>query len=132
MNKMFIDVIMLFALLLKRWLISTTLLLILDALWFRFGAPFLGATYDDMVQKISGKKPPMTPVGFFVYPILGYMLARFALEPNDAAILGLAVFGVYNLSNMFVFDGWNAKVAMLDTAWGCCSLFLVGHIINLL
>ena len=117
------------SILLKRWAVATVALILLDVLWFKFGAPCLGASYGEMVKGISGKKAAMNPLGLFVYPLVGYMLARFAFTPIDAAILGLAVFGVYNLSNMFVFDGWKPRVAAIDTTWGCLSLYIVGNIL---
>ena len=116
--------------LLKRWGIATVALILLDVLWFKFAASLLRVSYDDMVKNISGHKPAMNPLGLLVYPLLGYMLASFAFTPMDAAILGFVVFGVYNLSNLFVFDGWNTKIAAMDTTWGCVSLYIAGQIVT--
>ena len=55
-------------------------------------------------------------VGFVVLPALGAgSLGQAALV---GALLGLVVYGVYDLTNLAVLKGWTVPVAVVDMLWG--------------
>lgn len=50
---------------------------------------------------------------------------------GKAVLLALAVYGVYNVTNMVTLPGWDAGVSVLDTLWGVAifaTTTLVAHI----
>jgi uncharacterized membrane protein len=43
---------------------------------------------------------------------------------QKGALVGLAMYGVYDLTNLATFDNWTTRMALQDTAWGTflCSV----------
>lgn len=46
-----------------------------------------------------------------------------------ALLLGVAVYGVYNATNLLLFDAWDPAVALMDTCWGISVLVLVSWLL---
>jgi uncharacterized membrane protein len=48
-----------------------------------------------------------------------------------SAVLGLIVYGVYDLTNYSVFSKWSFKVAIIDIVWGTFLCGAVGTLTKL-
>ena len=108
---------------LKPYLAALLVIGVLDALW-------LGLLAKDFYRQEIG--PQMvdqirwTPalIFYFAYPAA---LVALALYPTGqpmgtqivrAALVGLACYGVYDLSNMATLRQWSWKLVLVDIAWG--------------
>lgn len=64
---------------------------------------------------------------YFMYGIVTFILT---VIPNrekpwfyafiDGALLGLASYGAYNLTNYSIIEGFTLKIMLIDWAWGTC------------
>jgi uncharacterized membrane protein len=56
------------------------------------------------------------------YIFLVFSLYYFIVNKNapikDAFLLGLGIYGVYDTTNMAIFQNWNYKTLIIDTLWG--------------
>ena len=63
--------------------------------------------------------------GIIAYALLALGLSRLCSRPMDAFILGLVVYGVYDMTNYATIPGWGLAFSALDTTWGAVLLSLV-------
>ena len=63
--------------------------------------------------------------GIIAYTLLALGLSRLCSRPMDAFILGLVVYGVYDMTNYATIPGWSLAFSALDTTWGAVLLSLV-------
>jgi uncharacterized membrane protein len=60
---------------------------------------------------------------FVVIPSLKGQLSQYGLPEFlaigfNAALLGVFAYGTYNLTGWAVIEGWSARLALIDMAWG--------------
>lgn len=87
---------------------------------------YLKLTYKVMedqivsVQKFAVK--PRILVAIACYLILFFGLYHFILVPKrsplEAFILGIVLYGVYELTNYSIFKNWKLRTVVIDTLWG--------------
>jgi uncharacterized membrane protein len=67
--------------------------------------------------------------GIIAYLLLAYGLYYFIIKKNltknDAFILGIIIYGVYNTTNYFTLNNYSGKVAIIDTFWGGILFYLI-------
>lgn len=70
------------------------------------------------------------------YLLLSYSLYHFIIVKksslNDAFILGLIIYGIYNTTNYFTINNYSLKVAIIDTLWGGFLFYLITYLFNLI
>jgi uncharacterized membrane protein len=104
---------------LRKIILPLVIILILDSI-------FIYSHYDDFsTQVIRIQKTAMTvnPIGvflsyFFIVAILYYFILRKNQSPNDALILGVCSYGIYDATSYALLKNWNPTLAMKDTLWG--------------
>jgi uncharacterized membrane protein len=102
-------------------------LLVLDAIYLSFiGKPLFGK----MITNITNKQPTYNIVGIigsYLFLLLGlqYFIINKNMTPNDAFVLGLVIYGVFDTTNLALFDGYDIRVAMIDILWGGILFYLV-------
>lgn len=100
-------------------------LVALDALWIGLVAK---GFYANLMSNIFSKTMNITPALFF-YPIYALAVLLLAVLPAvtsgnwfDAlwrgAILGLAAYSAYDLTNQATLSGWPTKMTLVDIGWG--------------
>lgn len=98
--------------------------LAMEALWFAYSLP---ALYTPLFAAVQGAPAEYRPAyGLLAYPVLVWALWSLAVRPGGgrlatsrrATLLALAVYGVYNLTNLATLSRYSARVAAVDTAWG--------------
>jgi uncharacterized membrane protein len=103
----------------RNIIISSILLLLLDYVYLRLSGTFL----QRQIKNIQGT----TLVIRWIPVILCYLfiifgLNFFILTPKrsiqDAFLLGIFVYGVYELTNFATFTNWSMLMVILDTVWG--------------
>lgn len=106
-----------------------------------------GPMHSSMIAQIQ-KEPVSYRIlpGILAYVLLAASLYYFVLSGSvdksgkltpdyvSAVVLGLAIFGTYNLVNLTLYKDYNYGVAMLDTLWGAtlfgASTFVVTTLYN--
>jgi uncharacterized membrane protein len=103
----------------------------LDAVW-------LGVLAKDLYRREMGSLMAdpvrIVPVVTFylLYPLALVYLALFSAPTGwseallRSAVLGLAAFGAYDLTNMAIVRGWPVRLSLIDWAWGAVAATLAG------
>ena len=104
-------------------------MLLMDYVWLTLQYNY-NASVIKNVQK-SVMKMRYVPAAL-VYLIMPITVTYFAILQSKSltesiqkgALLGLAMFGVYDLTNLATFDNWTTRMALQDMAWGTflCSV----------
>ena len=114
----------------RGWLAATITLILLDILWIVF---YMKNKYDDIGVRlgVSGEQYPALVrvlLSVLIYALLSYAMLVFVLQNSEldikesalyGAILGLAVYGVFDMTNMiFLGPSFPWTVALTDVVWG--------------
>jgi uncharacterized membrane protein len=103
----------------------------LDALW-------LGVLGKDLYKREMGSlmadSVRVVPVALFylLYPLALVYLALSGAPAGwgeallRSAVLGLAAYGAYDLTNTAIVRGWSVRLALVDWAWGAVAATLAG------
>ena len=103
----------------------------LDMIW-------LGVLARDLYKREMGSlmtdSVRVVPVAMFylLYPLALVYLALFSSPAGwgeallRSAVLGLAAFGAYDLTNMAIVRGWPVRLSVIDWAWGAVAATLAG------
>ena len=93
--------------------------------------------YTDQYSKLGE-----SPKGFIVYVyaalcyvIMAISLQYFAVNQHsflNAIVLGFAIHGIYNTTNLATLNNYEIKTAAIDTAWGTVLYGIVYLIVSLL
>lgn len=114
--------------------------LIIDFIWLNFVAKnFYFERMQHVGNIIDGKIKISLMPGLFVYVLLALGITYFVLPKssnNDTfysvfvsgAILGLVIYGVYDLTNMATLKSWPLSLALADVAWGAVATGVVSYI----
>lgn len=98
-------------------------ILVLDGLW-------LGVVSGDLYQREMGSLMAdtfrVTPIVVFyllypaalVYLALGRAPSGWGEAILRGAVLGLAAYGAYDLTNLAIIRDWPLKISLIDLAWG--------------
>ena len=105
------------------WAAALVVILVLDGLW-------LGLIAKDLYQREMGslmaESVRVVPVIIFyaLYPAALVYLTNWT-PPSGwteaalrGAVLGLAAYGAYDLTNLAIVKDWPLKISVIDLAWG--------------
>ena len=89
--------------------------------------------YNNIIKNIQGEKIKLNIISaLFVYLFLIYGLNYFILNQSkttliDAFILGVIIYGVYEMTNYAIIKKWSPYAVVLDTVWGGILYTLVTY-----
>lgn len=105
---------------LKLIITFSIIFLILDLAWINF----FKLIFNPMIEKIQGSKVEINYYGailaYFVL-IISYLTLAYNEDRPDyfrGLILGLAIYGTYEFTNIAVFSKWHPKILIIDIMWG--------------
>ena len=113
------------------WVVVLVTVVALDAIW-------LGGLARDLYRRemssLMADPVRVVPVALFyllyplalVYLVLGTAPAGRGAALRRSAVLGLAAYGAYDLTNMAVVRGWSVPLALADWAWGGIAATVAG------
>jgi uncharacterized membrane protein len=98
--------------------------LALDFIWLTMAAGLYRAEIGALMRPV----PNIAVAGVF-YALYAAGVVVFAVRPGDygqglvqsvglGIMLGLVAYGTYDLTNWAAFQGYTAKIALIDLAWG--------------
>lgn len=64
----------------------------------------------------------------FLSLALYYFIIKENKKPIDAFILGLCIYGVYDMTNVAIFENYDMNTAVIDTIWGGTLFYLTIYI----
>jgi len=105
---------------------NAILIALVDMIWLTF----ISHTYKEAIKGIQGSLLFRPIYAIPVYLALGYIL-DFAPEPKTAFFLGMAVYAVYDFTLLTLFHKYPLFLALADTLWGGCLLFLTKKMLAL-
>ena len=121
---------------LKLFLIFSLVLISLDMLWLSYFAKVIGSVISN-IQKSPMKVNAIPAVlAYMIMCVSYYFLAFENGKPNyfKGALLGLAIYGTYEFTNLATFKNWSSAVALQDISWGIflsiSSLYIATYINN--
>jgi uncharacterized membrane protein len=79
--------------------------------------------FANQVQKIQGSPLKMNVLAAaicYIFLILGlnYFIIKPKRSVQDAFLLGLVIYGVYETTNWALFEKWSIMSVIIDTLWG--------------
>jgi len=108
------------------------ILVIIDVIYLSLvgGPPFV-----KMVEKIQGKNVKMNYISaIMAYVFLVAMAYIFIIKKKatnkEAFILGLLTYGIFDFTNMALFEKYDPIIALQDTIWGGTLYMLVNIVFN--
>lgn len=106
----------------KLFILFAIIFLILDIVWIQIFSNMFGP----MIAKIQNA--PMivnkyAALAAYIVMIISYYFILFNDPSNPpsyfkAAILGFAIYGTYEFTNMTTFKNWDLNVLIIDISWG--------------
>ncbi|KRF00809.1 hypothetical protein ASG88_10275 [Nocardioides sp. Soil777] len=118
---------------LTQFLVAAVVFSVIDVLWLSTVATDL---YDEQLGALRAESPNVL-AAVLVYLVLLAGLVHFVIHPAVAAgswrravgvgaFFGFVVYGVYELTNLAVVDGWPVALVPIDMAWGTFLSAAVG------
>jgi len=88
-----------------------------------------GPLFNPMIKNIQGEKITLNPVGvIIVYLLMLFALFKFIImerkAPRDAFLLGFCIYGVFDFTNMAIFNKYKYLPALIDMVWGGTLFYL--------
>ena len=92
--------------------------------------------FNEQVKVIQGKDITLDLIPTVMcYALLLVGIQYFILNerktPKEAFLLGLVIYGVYEMTNKAIFDKWNYKSVAIDTIWGGTLFYLTTYLSQL-
>ncbi len=105
------------------------LFVIIDFIWIYF---YMADKYKTIVFDIQ-KSPLNIKIipALLTYVAMTLLLILFPnLDNKTAFLLGLLSYAIYDLTNLTIFDKFDAKIGLYDIIWGGILFLSVNHISN--
>lgn len=107
--------------------ILLVLVIVLDSIWFSLMKP----TYQTEAGKVFKTPQYVYAISTYVLLIIAalYFTSSTSLSTalTSGALLGVSIYGVYNLTNLTIIAHWTPKIALIDTLWGTIACTLLSY-----
>lgn len=108
--------------------ISALLVVLIDSVYLNTTSAYFSKQIES-VQKSPLKLNITATVLCYIFIIfaLNYFIIRKRASVSDAFFLGFTTYGIFELTNMALFDKWKWTTVLLDTTWGGILFALVTY-----
>ena len=91
--------------------------------------------FENQIKKVQGSPLKFNLLGAalcYIFLIFGinYFIIKPRKSVNDAFLLGLVIYGVYETTNYALLTNWSIITVIIDTLWGGILFALTTFIIN--
>ena len=113
-----------------KLIVSGIVLVLIDMMYLSM----VSKKYGKMIKDIQGsemKTRIKAAIVCYILLILGlnyFILNDDNKNSNDAFILGLVIYGVFDSTNYALIKKWDKKMAIIDTIWGGTLFYLSTNI----
>lgn len=114
-------------------LVSAIVMVIIDYVYLYI---FKGY-FSNQVKNVQGSPLSMNYLATaicYIFLILGlnYFIIKPRRSVQDAFLLGLVIYGVYETTNWALFKNWSVFTVILDTLWGASLFAMTTYVVKLL
>ena len=114
-------------------LISAIALISIDFIYLNVIKEF----FKKQIQNVQGSQIEVNFLGAalcYIFLIVGinYFIIKPRKSVNDAFLLGLVIYGVYETTNYALFKNWSIITVIIDTLWGGLLFASTTYIVNML
>ena len=114
------------------FLITSIILVILDSIYLNVAKNY----FNKQINLVQGSNIDLNLIAIilcYIFIIIGfnYFVIYKKLSSAEAGLLGLMIYGVYELTNMALFKKWQWSSVVMDTAWGGVLFFLTSVIVRM-
>jgi uncharacterized membrane protein len=114
-------------------LISSIILISIDFIYLNVMKGF----FNRQIKNVQGSPVKMNYLGAalcYLFLIVGinYFIIKPRKSVNDAFLLGIIIYGVYETTNYTLLKNWSILTVILDTLWGGLLFASTTYIVNLL
>ena len=91
--------------------------------------------FENQIKKVQGSAVKFNLLGAalcYIFLIFGinYFIIKPRKSVNDAFLLGLVIYGVYETTNYALLRNWSIITVIMDTLWGGILFALTTFIVN--
>ena len=91
----------------------------------------------NQIKEVQGTEPKVNFLGValcYIFLIAGinYFIIKPRKSVNDAFLLGIVIYGVYETTNYALLKNWSIFTVIIDTLWGGLLFAFTTYIVNLL
>ena len=113
-----------------KYFLTAIIFVILDGIYLNLVKGY----FNQQIQKIQGSNIQIN----LIYTAITYIFLIFGLNyfiiqkhksVNDAALLGLVIYGVYEFTNISLFKNWSLLTVLMDTTWGTILYALTTYLV---
>jgi uncharacterized membrane protein len=93
--------------------------------------------FNNQIKLVQGSEPKVNYLGValcYIFLIAGinYFIIKPRKSVNDAFLLGIVIYGVYETTNYALFKNWSMLTVIIDTLWGGLLFAFTTYIVNML
>jgi uncharacterized membrane protein len=112
-------------------LVSAIIFITIDSFYLNI----MKSYFSKQIQSVQGTPPKLNFLGAaFCYVFLIVGLNYFIIKPrksvNEAFLLGVVIYGVYETTNYALLNKWSMLTVIIDTLWGGVLFASTTYIIN--
>jgi uncharacterized membrane protein len=116
-----------------KLLVSSFVLVVIDSIYLNLISDY----FANQIKLVQGSPIKMNIfAAILCYIILIFGINYFIIKPNrsiqDAFILGLVIYGVFETTNMSLLSKWSWLTVFMDTLWGGILFALTTYIVRLI
>ena len=91
----------------------------------------------NQIKLVQGSEPKVNYLGValcYIFLIAGinYFIIKPRKSVNDAFLLGIVIYGVYETTNYALLKNWSIFTVFIDTLWGGLLFAFTTYIVNML
>jgi uncharacterized membrane protein len=112
-------------------LISAIVLISIDFVYLNL----MKGYFENQIKQVQGSAVKFNLLGaaicyIFLITGLNYFIIKPRKSLNDAFLLGLVIYGVYETTNYALLSNWSILTVIIDTLWGGILFALTTFIVN--
>jgi uncharacterized membrane protein len=116
-----------------KLLVSAIVFVFIDSIYLNLISNY----FSNQVKDVQGSPIKMNILATLLcYIFLIFGINYFIIKPNrsiqDAFLLGLVIYGVFETTNMALFAKWSWLTVIMDTLWGGILFALTTYIVSLI
>jgi uncharacterized membrane protein len=116
-----------------KLLVSAIVFVVIDSIYLTSVSNY----FNNQIKLVQGSPIKMNFLATLLcYILLIFGINYFIIKPNrsiqDAFLLGLVIYGVFETTNMALFAKWSWLTVIMDTLWGGILFALTTFIVTLI
>lgn len=93
--------------------------------------------FINQIKLVQGSEPKVNFLGvalcyIFLVAGINYFIIKPRKSVNDAFLLGIVIYGVYETTNYALLKNWSIFTVIMDTLWGGTLFAFTTYIVNML